>query len=72
VKDEKMLGPIAVDVMAYSKAGKTLSWNWFNYPDGVTNELGAAMQSYVKKKNRSSMFSEMDKQWDRLSKESKK
>ncbi len=68
VKDEKTLGPIAGDVMTYSKAGKVLSWNWFNYPDGVINELGAVIQSYVKKKDRSGMFNEMDKQWDRLSK----
>ncbi|MCD9022962.1 ABC transporter substrate-binding protein [Cohnella silvisoli] len=68
VKDEKALGPIAGDIMAYSKAGKVLSWNWFNYPDGVTNELGATIQSYVKKKDRAGMFKEMDKQWDRLSK----
>ncbi|TFE19784.1 carbohydrate ABC transporter substrate-binding protein [Cohnella luojiensis] len=68
VKDEKTLGPIAGDVMAYSTAGKTLSWNWFNYPDGMTNELGAAIQSYVKKRDRASMFKEMDKQWDRLAK----
>lgn len=68
VKDEKALGPIAADIMSYSKAGKLLSWNWFKYPDGVTNELGATMQSYVKSKNRGSMFNEMDKQWERLSK----
>ncbi len=68
LKDEKALGPLAGDVMSYSKAGKTLSWNWFNYPDGATNELGATIQSYVKKRDRTAMFNEMDKQWDRLSK----
>ncbi|WP_372661421.1 ABC transporter substrate-binding protein [Cohnella sp.] len=68
VKDEKALGPIASDIMAYSAAGKVLSWHWFNYPDGLINELGAIIQSYVKNKNRNSMFSEMDKQWERLSK----
>lgn len=40
-------GSLADDISAYSNEGKTLSWNWFKYPDGAVNEYGALMQAYV-------------------------
>ncbi|AFC32950.1 family 1 extracellular solute-binding protein [Paenibacillus mucilaginosus 3016] len=65
--DEKDLGSIATDLMKYSKEGKTLSWNWPKYPDGVTNELGATMQAYIAGKvNKDQMYTDFQKAWDNL------
>ena len=30
--DEKVLGPLAADIIKYAKDGKVLSWNWFKFP----------------------------------------
>jgi len=62
----KNLGPIADDIQAYSKAGKTLSWNWFKYPDGSTQDFGATMQKYIAKQISSKqMLEELQADWDK-------
>jgi len=69
VKDPAVLGDIANDVMAYSKEGKTKSWNWFLYPEGVTQEIGSAMQAYIAKKlDQKGLFEQIDKSWKNLAK----
>lgn len=69
VKDPAVLGDIANDVIAYSKDGKTKSWNWFRYPEGLTQELGASMQAYIAKKlDKASFFEAVDKSWSNLAK----
>jgi raffinose/stachyose/melibiose transport system substrate-binding protein len=69
VKDEKVLGDIASDIIRYSKEGKTLSWNWFKFPDGATQEFGSAMQAYVAGKNtKEQMLESFQKTWDSLKK----
>ncbi|MFF3023885.1 extracellular solute-binding protein [Gottfriedia sp. NPDC057948] len=65
----KNLGPIADDLQKYSAEGKTLSWNWFKYPDGATNEFGASMQAYVgKQKSADEMLKSLEDTWMKLKK----
>ena len=65
----KNLGPIADDLLKYSAEGKTLSWNWFKYPDGATNEFGASMQAYVgKQKSANEMLKSLEDSWMKLKK----
>lgn len=45
--DGKGIDSLSDDILKYSDEGKTLSWNWFKYPDGAVQEIGAAMQSYA-------------------------
>ena len=58
------LGPIADDIQKYSAAGKTLTWNWFKFPDGATNDFGASIQKYIAKQSSSTqMLKEFDATW---------
>ena len=69
--DEKVLGPLAADIISYSKAGKTLSWNWFKFPGGEASskKFGDIMQGYVAKKyTKDQMLEEFQKTWDSLKK----
>jgi len=67
--EAKDLGPLADDIQAYSKDGKTISWNWFKYPDGAVNEFGAIMQAYVgKQKTADEMLQDFTKTWDKMKK----
>ncbi|MGG2024855.1 ABC transporter substrate-binding protein [Gottfriedia sp. S16(2024)] len=63
----KGLGPIADDIQKYSTDGKVLSWNWFKYPNGATNEFGASMQAYVGgQKNPQQLLQSLQDSWDKL------
>jgi raffinose/stachyose/melibiose transport system substrate-binding protein len=63
------LGAMADDIIRYSNEGKTLSWNWFKYPDGVANEFGAAMQAYIGgQKSKEEMLKQFQDSWDSLKK----
>ncbi|PGS56002.1 ABC transporter substrate-binding protein [Bacillus sp. AFS041924] len=63
----KGLGPIADDIQKYSAEGKVLSWNWFKYPNGATNEFGASMQAYVGgQKNPQQLLQSLQDTWDKL------
>ncbi|WP_409345318.1 ABC transporter substrate-binding protein [Paenibacillus sp. MBLB4367] len=69
--DESILGPLAADIIKYSKEGKTLSWNWFKFPGGESSskKFGDAMQGYVgKQKTKEQMLDEFQKTWDSLKK----
>ncbi|WP_445667491.1 ABC transporter substrate-binding protein [Paenibacillus sp. FSL H8-0034] len=69
--DEKVLGPLAADIMKYSKDNKTLSWNWFKFPGGEASskKFAATMQAYVaKQKTKDQMLDEFQKTWDSLGK----
>lgn len=69
--DEKILGPLAADIIKYSKENKTLSWNWFKFPGGEASsqKFAAAMQAYVaKQKTKDQMLDEFQKTWDSLKK----
>lgn len=63
------LGPLADDIIKYSKEDKTISWNWFKYPDGAVNEVGAIMQAYVgKQKTSEEMLQDFTKTWEKMKK----
>lgn len=63
------LGPLASDLIQYSKENKTLSWNWYKYPAGAASEFGPAMQAYVGKQfNPDQLLEEFQKSWIKASK----
>jgi raffinose/stachyose/melibiose transport system substrate-binding protein len=69
--DEKILGPLAADIIKYSKDNKTLSWNWFKFPGGEASskKFAATMQAYVaKQKTKEQMLDEFQKTWESLNK----
>ncbi|MBO9605537.1 MAG: extracellular solute-binding protein [Paenibacillaceae bacterium] len=69
--DESVLGPLAADIIKYSKDGKTLTWNWFKFPGGESSskKFGDAMQGYVGKKfTKEQMLDDFQKTWDGLKK----
>ncbi|PZD94298.1 carbohydrate ABC transporter substrate-binding protein [Paenibacillus sambharensis] len=67
VTNPDTLGDIANDIIAYSKDGKTLTWNWFRYPEGVTQELGSTIQAYIAKKlTREEMLEAFQNSWNNL------
>ena len=41
--DEEDLGPLASDIIKYSKDGKVLSWNWFKFPQVKLPARNSAM-----------------------------
>jgi raffinose/stachyose/melibiose transport system substrate-binding protein len=68
---EQDLGPLASDIIKYSKDGKIFSWNWFKFPQGEasSNKFGDAMQAYVgKQKTKDQMFETLQTTWDSLKK----
>ncbi|MFD7525074.1 extracellular solute-binding protein [Paenibacillus chitinolyticus] len=69
--DEKVVGPLAADIMKYAKDGKTLSWNWFKFPGGeaTSKKFGDTMQGYVGKQlSKDQMLQDFQKAWDSLKK----
>lgn len=69
--DEKIVGPLAADIIKYSNEGKTLSWNWFKFPGGeaTSKKFGDAMQAYIgKQMTKEQMLDEFQKTWDSLKK----
>lgn len=61
-------GPLAEDLMKYAKEGKTLSWNWFKYPPGVSDDFGPAMQAYIAKQmNGDQLLQQFQKSWNKYS-----
>jgi raffinose/stachyose/melibiose transport system substrate-binding protein len=62
------LGPLANETIRYYKEGKTLNSNWFNFPVGVREEFGFAMQLYVGKQlHRDQLLLEFQKSWENAS-----
>lgn len=61
------LGALGSDVLSYSQAGKTLSWEFNKYPDGAMNEFGSQMQAYVAgKSDKTQLFEGLQQTWDSL------
>lgn len=68
---EGVLGPLADDIMAYSKDGKLLSWNWFKFPSGEASskKFGDAMQSYVAgHSDKAKLLASFQETWEKLNK----
>jgi raffinose/stachyose/melibiose transport system substrate-binding protein len=60
------LGSLAQETIAYYKAGKTLDSNWFEFPVGVKEEFGLAMQLYAGNQlTREQLLHEFQKSWDK-------
>jgi raffinose/stachyose/melibiose transport system substrate-binding protein len=69
--DETILGPLAADIIKYTKAGKTLSWNWFKFPGGEASskKFSDTMQAYIaNQKNKDQMLTDFQTTWDSLKK----
>jgi raffinose/stachyose/melibiose transport system substrate-binding protein len=67
--DATVLGPLAADIISYSKAGKTLSWNWFKFPGGeaTSKKYGDIMQAYAAKSiTKDQMLEQFQTTWDSL------
>ncbi|MBP2002235.1 raffinose/stachyose/melibiose transport system substrate-binding protein [Paenibacillus shirakamiensis] len=61
------IGPLGKEIQAYSKAGKTLSWEFNKFPDGAFNEFGSQMQAYVAgKSDKAKLFDGLQQTWDSL------
>lgn len=60
------LGSLAHETIDYYKAGKTLDSNWTEFPVGVREEFGLAMQLYAGKQlTRKQLLHEFQKSWDK-------
>ncbi|MGN7454535.1 ABC transporter substrate-binding protein [Paenibacillus pasadenensis] len=69
VTDEKVLGAIANDIMAYSKDGKTSGWYFNQMPEGLPQEVGAEMQAYVAgKSSKEQMLKNIQTKWGTFAK----
>ncbi len=65
--EAKGVGPLGEDIVKYSGENKTLSWNWFKFPNGATQEFGAAMQAYVGgQTSKEELFKALDATWTKL------
>ncbi|SDT23354.1 carbohydrate ABC transporter substrate-binding protein, CUT1 family [Paenibacillaceae bacterium GAS479] len=69
VKDPKVLGPIANDILQYSKDGKTSGWYFNQMPEGLPQEVGADMQAYVAgKTNKDQLIKSIQDKWTNMAK----
>jgi raffinose/stachyose/melibiose transport system substrate-binding protein len=69
--DEKVLGPLAADIIKYTKDGKIMSWNFYKFPGGEASskKFGDSMQAYVaKQKTKDQMLADFQSTWDSLKK----
>jgi len=69
--DESVLGPLAADIIRYSKEGKTLSWNWFKFPSGEasSNKFSDVMQGYIGGQfGKDELLKRLQQVWDEMSK----
>jgi len=65
----KGIGQLGEEIVKYSNEGKTLSWNWFKWPEGSIPEFGASLQGYVAKQlDRDELPKALDETWIKLKK----
>lgn len=65
---EEDLGPLGMEILSYTDAGKALSWNWFRFPNGMSPEIASSMQAYIGGKiNKQEMLEQFQVNWDNLS-----
>jgi len=67
--DESVLGPMAADIIRYSKEGKTLTWNWFSFPNGeaTSNKFSDVMQKYIGgQSTRDQLLQDMQAAWEEM------
>lgn len=62
--------PLVKDLTRYVEDKKTLSWNWFKFPEQTRDEFGYAMQAYVRKQlSRDQLLEELQSSWEKYAKE---
>lgn len=62
------LGQLGMEVQKYTDANKTLSWNWFRFPNGMSPEFAAAIQAYIGGKiTKEGMYEQFQQNWNNLS-----
>ncbi|MEW9667277.1 ABC transporter substrate-binding protein [Ammoniphilus sp. 3BR4] len=67
--EAKGIGPLGEELVNYSKEGKTLTWEWTKFPDGVVQEFGATLQAYVGgQKSKEEAMKALDATWAKLKK----
>ncbi|OXM13003.1 ABC transporter substrate-binding protein [Paenibacillus herberti] len=67
VKDDKVLGAIANDIMKYSQEGKTSGWYFSQMPEGLPQEVGAEMQAYVAGKvDKEGLLKSIESKWNSM------
>lgn len=65
---EEEMGPLGAEVLAYTDAGKALSWNWSRLPNGMPNELYSSIQAYLGGQlTKEQMLDQFQTNWDNLS-----
>ncbi|MBN2659181.1 MAG: carbohydrate ABC transporter substrate-binding protein [Spirochaetales bacterium] len=65
--DVELSGGISSDVLAYSKAGKTIHWTFGLWPQGFTQNASDILQEYVAGKiTFAEVLDRMDKSWQSL------
>jgi raffinose/stachyose/melibiose transport system substrate-binding protein len=67
---ESVLGQLAADIIKYSQEGKTLTWNWFKFPNGEasSNLFADTMQAYIGGQiSKDQMFERLQKSWEEMS-----
>ncbi|PFA99858.1 ABC transporter substrate-binding protein [Priestia megaterium] len=68
--EPKGIGPLGNEVLKYSKKGKTFSWKWIDFPDGVKQEFGVDLQEYIAgQKSKEDVLKTLDVSWDKLNRE---
>ena len=69
VTDDRVLGPIAADIIKYSKENKTNGWYFSQMPEGLPQELGSEMQAYVAGKvNKEQLLQNIEAKWNSMNK----
>lgn len=62
------IGVLGMEVLKYTDEGKTLTWNWFRFPNGMSPEFASAMQAYIGgKTDTDEMLETFQVNWDNLS-----
>lgn len=65
---EEDLGALGMEVLNYTDAGKALTWNWFRFPNGMSQEIASSMQAYIGGKiDKRGMLEQFQTNWDNLS-----
>jgi raffinose/stachyose/melibiose transport system substrate-binding protein len=69
--DPADLGGLSMDIIKYSKEGKTITWNWFKYPggDATSQAFANAMQAYIGgKSSPDELLKKFQEGWDQNNK----
>lgn len=61
------LGGLGTDLQNYLQEGKTLTWHWEKYPEGVTQDWGSSIQEYSAGRiDRAQLLQAFQDSWDKM------